>query len=306
MSSTRELLEPFLVERALYVAESTLAGDAFHIERFFEFVEGLGLVHVGQISFSHLEAYHKELEGQTGRWGRPFSETHIFAALHKPLLFLRWAFCGGHTLVDFADYPLPHRPTPNEIQVPTVDQVKRVLEAPDPNSPAGKRDRLILESFYTLGLRRRESYRLDIPDVNLQKQTIRVVGKRQKERLLPLSDRFCKLLDNYFRQVRPALRPYPEEPALWISHQNGTRLSFTWLRAMVWRHSQKVGLEFYPHLLRHACATHMMEAGADLKKLQLFLGHARLCSTQRYTHVTCQELKSIHQATHPRANEPAP
>jgi integrase/recombinase XerD len=275
----------------------------FHLERFFDYLEQRGVTHVGQLTFEHLNSYRAQLETATGRWGKPFSENHIFAALHKPRIFLRWAYQAEHTLVDFTDYPLPYRPTPNEVQIPTVDQVRRVLEAPDPESPSGRRDRLILESFYTLGLRRRESHRLDVSDVSLSKQTIRVVGKRQRERLLPLSDRLCKLLDRYFREVRPALRPYPEEPALWVSHQNGTRLSFTWLRAMVRRHSQKVGLEFYPHLLRHACATHMMEAGADIKQIQAFLGHLLPSSTQRYTHVTCQELKSVHQATHPRAGE---
>lgn len=303
MSSPRELLEPYLAERALYVTASTLEGDLFLLERFFEYCEDQDVTEVGQLGFEHLENYLEHQKSAVSKRGKPYSENYLYAAIHKPLLFLRWASCRGHTLVDFSEYSLPHRPTPNEIEVPTVEQVKMVLEAPDPNSPSGRRDRLILESFYTLGLRRRESHRLDISDVNLSRQTVRVVGKRQRERVLPLSDRLCGLLDDYFRQVRPALRPYPDEPALWISHQNGTRLSFTWLRAMVWRHSQKVGLSFYPHLLRHACATHMMEAGADLRKLQEFLGHNRLSSTQRYTHVSCEELRSVHQATHPRAEE---
>ena len=302
MSSPRALLEPYLAERALYVSESTVSGDLFHLKRFFAFLDERGVEHVGAISLEVLEAYRYRLDTVPGKRGTLASGAFKHKALHVPRLFLLWAFREGHTLVDFDSFPLPHRTLP-EIVVPTVVQAQKLLEAPSLNSPSGRRDRLVLESFYTLGLRRRESHRLNIDDLDLSRQTVRVMGKRSRERLLPLSSRLCKLFGDYIKQDRPCLRPFPSERALWVSPQNGTRLGHTYLRCIVWRNSEKLGLgRVYPHLLRHACASHMLEAGARLEQIQAFLGHAVPSSTDRYAQVTDSELQEHFKRYHPRAH----
>lgn len=301
MSSPRALLEPYLAERALYVSESTVSGDFFYLSRFFEFLEGRGVEHVGAVSFEALKAYRYRLETVPGKRGRLVSKAFKHKSLHVPRLFLLWAFREGHTLVDFDSFPLPHRTLP-EIVVPTVAQVEKLLDSPDPDSPPGRRDRLVLESFYTLGLRRRESHRLNIDDLDLSRQTVRVMGKRSRERLLPLSSRLCKLFGDYLKKDRPCLRPFPSERALWVSPQNGTRLGHTYLRCIVWRNSEELGLgRIYPHLLRHACASHMLESGARLEQIQAFLGHTVPSSTDRYAQVTDSELKDHFERCHPRA-----
>lgn len=300
MSSPRSLVDAYLVERSLYVSSSTVTNDIFHLERFFEFLDSRGLDHVGLVSFDHLDAYRRQLETVPGKRGKIVSDTFKHKSLQVPRFFLNWVSCRGLTLVDFSLYPLPHR-TANEILVPTVQQVNMLLEAPDPTKPAGWRDRLVLESFYTLGLRRRESHRLSIGDLNFNQQTVRVVGKRQRQRLLPLSDRLCQLLAMYLKEMRPRLRPFPDEQALWISPQSGTRLGFTYLRDIVRRNASRLGLQIYPHLLRHACATHMLEAGATLKHIQAFLGHDSPSSTERYAKVTGPELRKEFDRCHPRA-----
>ena len=300
MSSPRSLVDDYLAERSLYVASSTVANDITHLERFFEFLDKWGVDHVGLISFETLDAYRHSLETLPGKRGKIVSDAFKHAALKVPRFFLNWASCRGLTLVDFSLYPLPHR-TANEIFVPTIEQVKMLLEAPNPNCPSGRRDRLVMESFYTLGLRRRESHRLSIGDLNFHQQTVRVLGKRQRERLLPLSSRLCGLINHYLKEMRPRLRPFPDEQALWVSPQNGTRLGFTYLRDIVRRNSSRLGLQIYPHLLRHACATHMLEAGAGLKHIQAFLGHDSPSSTERYAKVTGPELRKEFDRCHPRA-----
>lgn len=300
MSSPRELSELFLAERALYVAEATVAGDRWYLERFFDFLDGVGVDHVGLVDFECFQGYRAHLEEQPGRWGRGFGDAFLQRSMQVPRLFLNWAFSNGYTLVDFGLFPLPHRVLP-EIEVPTVDQVRRLLAEPDPSTPSGFRDLLVMEFYYTLALRRRESHRLDLGDLSLSRQTVRVVGKRKRERVLPLSDRLCAQIDRYLRESRPQLRPHPGEPAFWISPQSGRRLGYTYLREIVRRYSERLGLEIYPHLLRHASATHLLEGGAELPQIQAYLGHSNPNSTQRYAKVQPLELKAEFERCHPRA-----
>lgn len=304
MPSPRELLEPFLVERALYVAEGTVKHDRFHLELFFGFLDSRRVREVGAVTFEHLDAYAFHLETEPGKRGRIASPPHKQKALQVSRLFLSWASCRGLSLVDFELYELPHSVRVTTVAVPSVEQVTRLLEAPDTSHPQGRRDNLILESFYTLGLRRRECHRLSLGDISLGKRTLRVLGKRQRERLMPLSDRLTELFSRYLHEDRERLRPNPGEEALWVSPQTGGRLSFTYLRNVVGRYAKKLGLgNIYPHLLRHACATHMLEGGATLQEVQLFLGHSSPASTERYAHVSNEELKAVFLASHPRGRE---
>lgn len=293
-------MEPYLQERALGVSASTVTSDLFHLKRFLDFLEEVGITLVGQVSFETLDRYRHRLDTVPGKRGRLLSGAFKHKSLQVPRSFLLWAFGQGHTLVDFCSYRLPHRTLP-EILVPTVEQVKSLLEFPDGSFPQGRRDRLILESFYTLGLRRREAHRLDLGDLNFSQKTVRVVGKRQRERILPLSDRLCRLFGAYLKDSRPYLRPFPDEQALWVSPHNGTRLCYTHLRNIVWQSSQRLGLgKIYPHVLRHAAATHMLEAGAGLEHIQSFLGHTLPGSTERYVQVSDEELKREFRRCHPR------
>lgn len=302
MSSPRELLAPYLEERSLYVSVSTVKDDRFHLQRFFRFLDRQNVTHVGTLNLDTLAAYQRYLQTVPGKRGKLASESYLYKSLCLPKLFLEWAFRNGLTLESVESFSLPHCTNP-EPEIPTVEQVQKLLEAIDPSSPRGKRDSLILESFYTLGLRRRESHQLNLVDLNLAKQTLRVRGKNQRERLLPVSDRLCGLFSDYLKKGRPYLRPCPDEEALWVSQSNGTRLCYESLRNTVYRTAQKVGLSgIYPHLLRHACATHLLEAGAELSAIQAFLGHNSPDSTERYTHVSQQELQTVFGRCHPRAS----
>ena len=119
---------------------------------------------------------------------------------------------------------------------------------------------------------------------------------------MPLSDRLCKLLDSYLKSTRPNLRPFPDEEALWVSSYSGRRLTSESLLNIVTKYGKQVGLDgMHPHLLRHCCATHLLESGADLRWIQRFLGHASTQSTDLYTRVDSEELKREFRRCHPRA-----
>ena len=302
MSSPRELLEPFLQELSLSLSSSTVGSYRYQLECFFDFLDGRGVRQVGCITAEDLGAYRHQLETVPGKRGRLVSDRYKQLALQAPKVFLKWACRAGHTLVDLESGPVGKAPQPTEKPVLSVGQVARLLEAPDPNSPSGGRDRLILEFFYTLGLRRQESLRLNLGDISFQKQTLRIMGKGRKERLMPLSKRLSKLLDDYTRTSRPELRPFPEEQALWISPYSGRRLTSESLHKIVLKCGESAGLQgTHPYLLRHCCATHMLEGGASLKQIQLFLGHAGTKSTDHYTRVSPRELHKEFRRCHPRA-----
>lgn len=306
MSSPRELLEAFNNERSSYWAASTVRGDLFYSERFLKFLEGQGVDHVGAITFETLDAYRYGLDTILGCRGKPLSPRYKQKAVAIPRQFLLWAYRCGHTLVDFDSYVLPRASSPT-IQAPTVAQMSKLLAAPDVSTPLGLRDLLILECFYTLGLRRHECYRLDLEDLSLRQQTLRVLGKPLRERLMPLSVRLCRLMEEYLQNARPRLRAYPDEQALWIAPSTGRRLGDVSIRHMVARASVRVGLPMlYPHLLRHACGTHMFEAGADIAQIQAFLGHSRISSTERYVSVSPDEIASLLKRCHPRMADKAP
>lgn len=306
MSSPRELLEEYRVERALWVAPSTLKGESFYTERFLGFLDSQGVHQVGEISFEMLDGYRELLETGLDGQGKPLSACYRYKSVAYPRSFLVWASRRGHTLVDFESYPLPSQERV-EVLPPTPAQVERLLAAPDTSKPTGLRTLLIMESFYSLALRRAESHRLNIGDLDFRRRVVRVSGKPQRERLLPLSDRLSKLLQRYLDEARPAFRPLPEEEALWVSSSTGERLGEVVLRSCVTTISERLGLgKIYPHLLRHACATHLHEAGAELCHIRDFLGHSTIASTERYVHVGAAELGRFVRDFHPRQSEDSP
>ncbi len=181
------------------------------------------------------------------------------------------------------------------------DEIRRLLAAPDPESPLGLRDRALLEVLYASGLRVSELTGSDLPDVNLRQGLIRVSGKGGKDRLAPLGDEALDWLTRWCRDVRADWVAVSGERALFVSAR-GRRLG----RQAVWHrirlHARRAGIAapVSPHKLRHSFATHLLDHGADLRVLQMLLGHADLGTTQIYTHVASARLKELHRSHHPR------
>jgi integrase/recombinase XerD len=190
------------------------------------------------------------------------------------------------------------RPLPKSL---TESEVEALLEAPDVQTANGLRDRAMLEILYAAGLRVSELVGLPLMRVNTRQGVVRVLGKGGKDRLVPLGEEALRWLELYLRDARPALLDGRGDDALFVTSRGGamTRQGFWHL---IKRHAQRAGIlkPLSPHTLRHAFATHLLDHGADLRSLQMLLGHADLSTTQIYTHVARERLKELHAKHHPR------
>lgn len=180
-------------------------------------------------------------------------------------------------------------------------EVSELLAAPDVDDPLGLRDRAMLELMYASGLRVSEITGLTMAGLNQRQGVLRILGKGAKERLVPVGQEALAWVERYLVEGRPALLHGSATAALFPSRRGRamTRQTF-WHR--VKRYARQVGIvrEISPHSLRHAFATHLLNHGADLRAVQMMLGHADLSTTQIYTHVAQRRLKALHQAHHPR------
>lgn len=180
-------------------------------------------------------------------------------------------------------------------------QVEALLQAPDVTTALGLRDRAMLEVLYATGLRVSELVGLRMLEVSMPDSLVRIVGKGAKERLVPLGEEARGWLERYLAEARPALLGGRQAEAVFV-----TRRAEPMSRQMFWvlirRHAQQAGISAHisPHGLRHAFATHLLNHGADLRVVQVLLGHADISTTQIYTHVARERLKNLHARHHPR------
>ena len=187
-----------------------------------------------------------------------------------------------------------------------VEEVNKLLEAPDISTPLGLRDRAMLEILYSTGLRVSELLNLRLSDIDMRVGCVRCIGKGDKERLVPIGRKAIEAIEQYLAQGRPKFArpssPPPHNQVLLLTHV-GKRLSRVAIWKIMHNYGVRLGLRgnLTPHKLRHSFATHLLERGADLRSVQLMLGHADISTTQIYTHVVEERLKEIYKAHHPRA-----
>jgi len=194
----------------------------------------------------------------------------------------------------------PRFPAPLPV-VFTEGQVEALLRAPDRDHPLGLRDAAMIELLYATGLRVSELVGLPLAGVDAEAGLVKVRGKGDKERLVPVGDQALALMARYLREARPLHDPQRRAPAVFVTRRGKpmTRQNF-WDRLNA--HARMAGLKgkVSPHVLRHSFATHLLEHGADLRSLQAMLGHADISTTQIYTHVTRVRLQRLHAEFHPR------
>jgi integrase/recombinase XerD len=187
-----------------------------------------------------------------------------------------------------------------------VEEINKLLEAPNLSTPIGLRDRAMLEILYSTGLRVSELLNLRITDVDMRVGCVRCIGKGDKERLVPIGRKAIEAIQQYLTHGRPKFaRPSapPSHSQVLLLTSIGRRLSRVGIWKIMHDYGVRLGLRgrLTPHKLRHSFATHLLERGADLRSVQLMLGHADISTTQIYTHVVEERLKEIYKAHHPRA-----
>jgi len=181
-------------------------------------------------------------------------------------------------------------------------QAEQLLEAIDTTAPLGLRDRAMIELLYASGLRISELANARLENFNAEERILRVVGKGNKTRLVPVGRKACEAMAAYLSTERPTLVTRRTGNEIFLSAR-GTKITTVRIWQIVKKHAKRSGLEanIYPHLLRHSFATHLLGNGADLRIIQEMLGHADISTTQVYTHVDQQRLKAVHRKFHPRA-----
>ena len=254
-----------------------------------------------------LERYKKHLFYSRKTNGEPLSihgQATILSCLKG---FFSWLTKENYLLYNPAsDLALPRRPKQLPRSLLSVDQVQALLNEPDVHTPEGLRDRAVMEVLYSCGLRRQEAGSLMLHDVNLSSGTLMVrAGKGDKDRMLPIGDSALHWLKQYLDDARGELITYQDDGWLFLSDY-GEQLHGDAIGRLVKRVMKKIGLEMTgsAHLFRHAMATHMLENGADIRFIQVMLGHDDLRSTQVYTRVSVEKLRAIHKATHPMKGRP--
>jgi integrase/recombinase XerD len=184
----------------------------------------------------------------------------------------------------------------------SLDEVDRLLRSPDTTQPRGLRDRALIELLYATGLRVSEMVTLRQQDLNLESGYLTCTGKGRKQRLVPVGDEAAAWLSRYVREARPALLKKRSSPRLFVNARGGTALTRVGLWKILKDYGKRagVGSRLSPHVLRHSFATHLLEHGADLRAIQMMLGHSDLSTTQIYTHVLETRLRAVYDKFHPR------
>jgi integrase/recombinase XerD len=184
----------------------------------------------------------------------------------------------------------------------SLEEVDRLLQQPDTSTTAGLRDKAMIELMYSTGLRVSELCNLRVVDVQMDPGCLRCVGKGNKERLVPIGRSALKVLEEYLRGARPKLAGERTSPSVFLK-QRGHRVDRITFWKILSEYGRKAGLRksLTPHMLRHSFATHLLDRGADLRSVQIMLGHSDISTTQIYTHVVEERLKQVYKAHHPRA-----
>jgi integrase/recombinase XerD len=217
--------------------------------------------------------------------------------------FYRFLVVDGRLAVSPADDLRPPRAWKALPRYLAVEEVDRLLTQPDVGTPRGLRDRALIELLYATGMRVSELVGLQPADVNLEASYLTCTGKGDKQRIVPIGDEASAWVQRYLRDGRPGLLGKRKSPRLFVNARGGTGLTRVGFWKILKAYATQAGLarSLSPHMLRHSFATHLLERGADLRAIQMMLGHANLSTTQIYTHVLEQRLRSIYDEFHPRA-----
>jgi len=284
-------------------SERTIQAWRYILNRFINWCDERSISCMSEINEDHVAAYRRSLfHYRKPKTGKPLTfdtQAHYLIPIRR---WFNWMQIQTFIEVDpTRDIELPKSEDRLPTSILTADQVETLLNVPDVNTKLGLRDRAILETFYSSGIRCGELIALDVYDISFDRGILTVrQGKNKKDRVVPIGARALSWVQKWINDIRPELVTESSDQALFVS-KNGKRMHPNALSKLVREYLVGIGITQRGacHLLRHTAATLMMENGADLRSLQQFLGHARLNTTQIYTHVSIKRLQEVHRKTHP-------
>jgi len=285
-------------------SERTVENREVYLGFLIDWCETRGIVRPSEVTKPILERYQRHLFHLRKEDGRPLS----FRSQHSRLVpvrgFFKWLTRQNHLLYNPAsELELPRLEKRLPKHVLTASEAEAVINQADVTEPFGIRDRAILETLYSTGMRRMEVLGLQLFDLDVERGTVMVrQGKGKKDRMIPIGERAIAWIEKYVTEVRPQLVVEPDDGTLFLTAE-GTAFSPNRLTQLVRTYVDRaaLGKRGACHLFRHTMATLMLEHGADIRFIQQMLGHAELSTTQIYTQVSIRKLKEIHTATHPGA-----
>lgn len=304
-------LNHLAIERGL--AANTQAAYRRDLTRYSTYLAGQGVIAPGTITKKHVRdfAAHCSAPGKDGGAGLAAkSVARIISGVRGAHSF--W-YREGTTPTDPAATVRPPTPAARLPKALPLADITRLLESPDPATPAGLRDRALLEFLYSTGARISEAITVDIDDLVIDRNSteenpqlpavVRLFGKGNKERVVPVGSYAARAIDDYLVRGRPALASHGRGSAALFLNARGGRITRQGAYLILKNHAEraKIRAEISPHTLRHSFATHLLEGGADIRVVQELLGHASVTTTQVYTKVTADTLREVFAASHPRA-----
>jgi integrase/recombinase XerD len=288
-------------------ARDTLAGYTQWLRRFRLFVEAQGVTRVAHLSSGQVADFLQALRRHRTARGERYAPATLANVVYVLRRFGRWLLDTYCLLEDPFAHLVPPRVPLALPRLPTAQQVDRVQQS-HPDTATGLRNRALLETLYATAIRSSECCHLDLDDVDFHGRALVVRhAKGSRSRVVPMSPLLATALEAYLEHSRPRLlrTAGADTRALFLTRY-GTRMERVSLRTLVHRAFSPVGLSVTTHHLRHACATHLLQAGADLRHIQELLGHVWLQTTVRYTHMSITDLKREYHRTHPRAKTVPP
>ena len=300
-SGARRYLDHLTVERGL--ADNTLEAYRRDLERYVAFLRQRGVDDLGTVDPQGIRAFVASISASThGPDEEAYKATSVARTLSTVRTFHRFALREG-LVADDPTVGVVRPRLPRGLPHPlTIEEVTAVIDAPPAGTPSGVRDRAIIELLYGAGLRVSELTGLDVDDVDLDDGAVRVLGKGSKERDVPIGGMAREAIGAYLATARPTLATARSRGALFLNARGG-RLTRQSCARLLATHARGAGIRrtVTPHDLRHSFATHLLEGGADVRVVQELLGHASVATTQIYTLVTTEHLRSAYDLAHPRA-----
>lgn len=277
---------------------NTIEAYSNDVRKFAQYLEDAGIRRWAQVDTATVRGYLAWMQNESLT---NTTRARNVAALKSFFRFLYMEKYTEHNLGELLDTPRKEKVLPKYL---TIEEVERLMDAPDVTTPHGCRDKAMLELLYASGLRVSELITLKLSDISFEMAYVRCFGKGAKERIIPLGRYALAALEQYINHCRPKVDNNWQTDTLFLN-KNGKGLSRQGFWKLIKKYGKEAGIvtDITPHVLRHSFATHLLSNGADLRAIQEMLGHADIATTQIYTHLLGEQMLDVYKSAHPRAKK---